>query len=138
MAALLVLAACSSTATQTTTVGSRSGPSEVFAATFGSGVNSRFVGRWTLSDRFARSCTLRFLNEAMAGSGSVGKAEPAGYCTRAFKDVAGWRVVGRSLVLFDGEGDRLARLARDGSEAYRGRFRGPTLSTDVVLRKGFV
>lgn len=140
VSALLALAACSSTATQTTSFDSRTGTTQQVSGTlgFGSLFNPRYLGRWTMSDRFARSCTYEFLNEAMPGSSSIARAVKSGYCTPPFDDVSGWRATGSSLVLFDSSGDRLASLSLAGSNAYSGRFRGRTLSTDVIMRQGRV
>lgn len=140
VAVIAALGACSSTATQTTSVDSRSGAAQTISGTigFGAAFNPRYVGRWTMSDRFARSCTYQFLGEPMGGSGSIGRAEPTGFCTAPFDDVAGWRATRSQVVLFDASGNRLASLSADGSGLYRGRFRGRTLSSDVILRKGFV
>lgn len=132
--------ACSSSASQTVSAESRTSATQQVAGlfSFGTSFGPRYLGRWTLADRFARSCTYMFENEPMAGSTRIALAEPSGYCTRPFDTVAGWRVTGRNIELFDAEGERLARLSPDGEGQYSGRFRGPTLRADVVLRRGFV
>ena len=137
--ALVALTACSSTATSAATADSRSGAAQWVSGTllFGTWFDSRYLGRWTMSDRFARSCTYQFAAEPMGNSQSIARATPAGYCVPPFDDVAGWRVSGRDLNLFDSRGNRLAALSADG-ESFRGRYSGRTLSIEVVLRRGFV
>ncbi len=137
---LAATAACSSSASQTVSAGSGSGSATQVAGVFSFGphFSPRYLGRWTMSDRFARSCTYIFENEPMQGSTRIAAANPSGYCTRPFDAVAGWRVIGRDIELFDATGEQLARLSPNGEDNFFGRFRGPTLRAEVILRRGFV
>lgn len=135
---LAVLAACSSTGSQSVSTDTRSGTvtSVGGTITIGTYFDTRLLGRWTLSDRFARSCTLVFEDELLAGTSSVGRAEQSGYCTSPFTEIEGWRSAGRNIILTDATGERLVSLSPDGSGAYQGRYRGRIYSDDVRLRRG--
>lgn len=90
-----------------------------------------------MRDRFALSCTYEFTGTQLGGTSAVYAVEKPGYCTSAFEHVAGWRTLGRNLILTDMDGDRLVRLERQADDTYAGRFRGGLLgSYDVVMRRG--
>lgn len=135
---LAILAACSSTGTQGVTTDSRSGTVNSVGGTItiGTYFDTRLLGRWTLSDRFAHSCTYTFEDEVLPGTSSTGKAVPTGYCTSPFDEVEGWRSAGRSIILTDGAGDRIVSLSPDGTGTYRGQYRSRAINIEVRLRRG--
>ncbi|HWV22385.1 MAG TPA: AprI/Inh family metalloprotease inhibitor [Devosia sp.] len=101
-------------------------------------MTNAMIGTWTLSDSYARNCTLSFSITPLAGASGALQASPSGFCSNEFSALAGWMVAGNGVVLTDASGQLRGQLVADNAGAYLGTVNTMFGPTTVKLSRGGV
>jgi len=109
-------------------IGSGSGAGQGFGAPFGT---------WTLSDDFARRCTLSFSTAPLAGANGAMQLDQNGFCASDFSETRGWMNAGTGIALTDASGRIVGQLAQDGQNGYTGSFNSTFGPRNVKLARGY-
>ncbi len=107
--------------------GTGSQPSAGFGAPFGT---------WTLSDDFARRCSLSFGTTPLAGTQGTMQLTQNGFCSMDFEQARGWMYAGSGIALTDASGRILGQLVQDGPNTYTGSFNSNFGPRNVKLARG--
>lgn len=101
-------------------------------------MTNAMIGNWTLSDSYARNCTLSFSVTPLAGTSGALQANKTGFCSNEFSALAGWMVAGNGVVLTDATGQLRGQLVADNAGAYLGTVNTMFGPTTVKLSRGGV
>ena len=101
-------------------------------------MTNAMIGNWTLSDSYARNCTLAFSVAPLAGSSGALQANQTGFCSNEFSALAGWMIAGNGVVLTDASGQLRGQLVADNAGAYLGTVNTMFGPTTVKLSRGGV
>lgn len=101
-------------------------------------MTNAMIGNWTLSDSYARNCTLSFSVSPLAGTSGALQANQTGFCSNEFSGLAGWMVAGNGVVLTDATGQLRGQLVADNAGAYLGTVNTMFGPTTVKLSRGGV
>ncbi|MBN9331887.1 AprI/Inh family metalloprotease inhibitor [Devosia sp.] len=101
-------------------------------------MTNAMLGNWTLSDSYARSCTLSFAITPLGGATGALQASKAGFCSNEFSAISGWMVAGNGVVLTDGSGQLRGQLIADNAGAYVGTVNTMFGPPTVKLSRGGV
>ncbi len=101
-------------------------------------MTNAMIGNWTLSDSFARNCTLSFSVTPLSGTSGALQANQTGFCSNEFSTLAGWMVAGNGVVLTDASGQLRGQLIADNAGAYLGTDNTMFGPTTVKLSRGGV
>ncbi|MBF0677911.1 MAG: AprI/Inh family metalloprotease inhibitor [Devosia sp.] len=108
-------------------IGSAGASSAGFGAPFGT---------WTLTDDFARRCTISFGTAPLAGSAGAMQLDQNGFCSSDFEEARGWMNAGSGIALTNASGRILGQLSPDGQNGYTGSFNSSFGPRNVKLARG--
>lgn len=94
-------------------------------------------GTWTLSDDFARRCTLSFGTTPLVGAAGAMQLDQNGFCSSDFQEARGWMNAGTGIALTNSAGRIVGQLAPDGQNGYTGSFNSTFGPRNVKLARGY-
>ena len=100
------------------------------------GMANAMTGKWTLKDKFGRTCTFALSTSPLSGASGAMQAAQSGFCSSEFSSVAGWMGAGNGIALTNNTGAIQGQLIADGQGGYEGNLNTMFGPGAVTLTRG--